>query len=89
MDIKNIKNSISKNLDLPSEIILNIPLITTFGRNKLIIENFKSIIHYSNTSIKIKTSCGIFKIDGKNLLLEEITKSQILLKGCLDKFEFI
>lgn len=87
--IKNLKENIATNLDLPDEIILNVPLITILGRSKISIENFKNILEYSNEKIRINTSCGILKIEGSNLLLMELTKTKLLIKGSLLKFEFI
>lgn len=86
---KNIKENVYKSLDLPSEIAFNIPLITVTGRNKIIIENFKAILEYSTTTIRLNTSCGIFKIEGKNLCLKELTKNMIFVQGILTKFEYI
>ena len=87
--IKSIKKGLSEGIELPNEIILNVPLITIIGRSKIVIENFKNIVQYSNEIIKIKTSCGVFKVAGKNLFLKELNKNKILIKGTLSQFEFI
>ncbi len=87
--IKSIKKGLSEGIELPNEIILNVPLITIIGRSKIVIENFKNIVQYSNEIIKINTSCGIFKVAGKNLFLKELNKNKILIKGTLSQFEFI
>lgn len=87
--LNNLKESISKNLDLPTEIILNIPLITITGNKETKIENFKNILEYSNNKIRINTSCGILKIEGNLLYLKELSKDKLLIKGNISKFEFI
>ncbi|WP_250277290.1 YabP/YqfC family sporulation protein [[Clostridium] colinum] len=87
--IKSIKNYLTNNVELPNEIILNIPLITIVGRSKILIENFKNISQYSNEIIKINTNCGVFKVTGKNLFLKELNKNKILIKGTLTQFEFM
>ena len=87
--IKSIKKGLSEGIELPNEIILNVPLITIIGRSKIVIENFKNIVQYSNEIIKINTSCGVFKVAGKNLFLKELNKNKILIKGTLSQFEFI
>ncbi|WP_317368667.1 YabP/YqfC family sporulation protein [uncultured Tyzzerella sp.] len=87
--IRYIKKGLTENIELPNEIVLNVPLITVVGKNKILIENFKNIVQYSNETIKINTSCGIFKIVGKNLFLKELNKNKILIKGILKQFEFI
>ena len=87
--IKSIKKGLSEGIELPNEIILNVPLITIIGHSKIVIENFKNIVQYSNEIIKINTSCGVFKVAGKNLFLKELNKNKILIKGTLSQFEFI
>mgnify|MGYP005786447471 CR=1 FL=1 len=87
--IKSIKKGLSEGIELPNEIVLNVPLITIIGRSKIVIENFKNIVQYSNEIIKINTSCGVFKVAGKNLFLKELNKNKILIKGTLSQFEFI
>ena len=63
-----LKNFLTSDVELPNEIVLNVPLITIVGNNKILIENFKNIVQYSNEIIKINTTCGILKIAGKTLL---------------------
>ncbi len=87
--INSIKKGLTEGIELPNEIVLNVPLITIVGKNKIVIENFKNIAQYSNEIIKINTSSGIFKIAGKNLSLKELNKNKILIKGILKQFEFI
>lgn len=88
--IKNhIQEGLIDTLDLPSSVVLNLPLITIVGRSKINIENFKSILEYSNVKIKISTSCGILKIEGTSLYLKEFSKDKIYIKGNILKFEFI
>lgn len=86
---KNIQNGLINNLDLPSSLVMNLPLITIIGRSKINIENFKSILEYSNTKIRISTTCGVLKIEGASLFLKEFSKDKISIKGNILKFEFI
>ncbi len=87
--INSIKKYLTESIELPNEIVLDVPLINILGKSKILIENFKNIAQYSNEIIKINTSCGVFKITGKNLFLKELNKNKILIKGALTKFEFI
>ncbi len=88
-NLKNLKTNISKNLDLPEEVLLNIPLINLTGKTKMVIENFKNIYQYSENIIKIKTTCGIIEINGKDLFLKELTKNKISIKGNIESFKFV
>lgn len=84
-----LKNFLTSDVELPNEIVLNVPLITIVGNNKILIENFKNIVQYSNEIIKINTTCGILKIAGKTLFLKELNKNKVLINGVLFQVEFI
>ncbi|MFI3231468.1 MAG: YabP/YqfC family sporulation protein [bacterium] len=90
---KNIIKSISKSIEslYPeeiTEIISDMPLITIVGNSKILIENFKNILEYSDSFIKLNTKIGKFQIEGSKMVLKELNKNKILIKGNLIKFEF-
>ncbi len=78
---------LNKFLELPEEIVYDVPKITIVG--KLIsIENYKYIIMFERTGLSINTNIGILKIDGKDFEIIEITKEEILVNGIISKLEF-
>ena len=87
--MKNIKRKFADALELPQEILLNLPLITITGRHTITIENYKGIIEYDEKSIRINTGDGILKISGENLLLKNMTYESITLTGCFTSVEFL
>lgn len=86
---KGIKRNVSEALELPKEVVLNLPLISIIGREEFCIENYKGIIEYSEEKIRINTASGILKIEGKNLNLRNITSESLTITGGMFKFEFI
>ena len=46
---------VSKFLEIPREVISNIPKITITGFNEIMIENFKGIIEYEDYFARIST----------------------------------
>jgi sporulation protein YqfC len=84
-----IKNKITAILDLPKEIVLNLPLISVIGIEEFTIENYKGIIEYTEERMRISTSCGILKIEGKKLCLKQITAENIAITGTISKFEYL
>lgn len=78
---------LNKFLELPEEIVYDVPKITIVG--KLIsIENYKYIIMFERTGLSINTNIGILKIDGKDFEIIGITKEEILVNGIISKLEF-
>lgn len=85
---KNIRLAIAEATDLPKEIVLGLPLLTIIGTSELRIENFKNIIEFSDEKIRINTSCGILRIEGKKLVLAEISSRSISVKGSIVGYHF-
>jgi sporulation protein YqfC len=84
-----LKERFTELLDLPKEIVLNIPKITIVGNGDMIIENYKSLIEYESMRIRLNTGIGVIKITGSRLLIREITSEDIILCGEIQAFEFI
>lgn len=83
-----VKKSLAEILELPKDIILDIPKITMIGNLQIYIENHKGIIEYSNSLIRINTKNGILRIIGKNLLLKNIVIEEIVIVGEIHQLEF-
>lgn len=86
---QNIKKKLVNTLELPKEIIFNLPLITMVGNEEINIENYKGVIEYSPEKIRINTECGVLKINGEKLSFKQITAENIIVTGVIQKLEYI
>lgn len=89
MKVRDLKRNVTDALELPREVMLNLPLISITGREELCIENYKGIVEYSEEKIRINTGAGMMKIEGKNLLLKQITSENLVVSGGILKLEFL
>ncbi|MBS4535272.1 sporulation protein YqfC [Clostridium sp. D2Q-14] len=87
--IENAKNSIAEVLELPKEIILDLPKITMIGSIQLYIENHKGIVEYSKERIRINSKVGIIRIIGKKMIIKNIVSEEIVITGEIINIEFI
>ena len=69
------------NFFVSPDILQNQPLIHLSGTSRLHIENHKGIIEYSPTLVRVDTTCGIFYVHGRELLVKEIDTTNILVFG--------
>lgn len=76
-----IKERVTGLLALPKEITLNLPLIMLTGRDEVNIENYKSIVEYTDTKIRVHTTSGLLTVEGKKLRLKQITAENIVVSG--------
>ena len=83
-----VKRDITAALALPKEIVLNLPLVTLYGNEELNLENYKSIVEYTDERIRIGTSIGVLRIEGRSLLLKQVTSEHITVTGGIVKIEY-
>lgn len=89
LEEQKIKTKLTNMFDLPKEIVLNLPLISIIGKEEISIENYKGLVEYSEGHIRLNTSCGILKIEGRDLFIRKITTEYILVTGSITSLEYL
>lgn len=79
---------VSKFLEIPREVISDVPKITITGFDEILIENFKGILEYEDFFVRISTSLGNININGFNLKLNQMTDDDILVNGKIENIDF-
>lgn len=79
---------VSKFLEIPREVISNVPKITITGFDEVLIENFKGILEYEDFFARISTNIGNININGFNLKLNQMTDDDILVTGKIENIDF-
>ena len=83
------RQKLAETLELPKEIVLNMPRLTMVGNNDLVIENYKGIIEYEDSRVRINTGIGVVRITGDRLLIREITSEDVIISGVILSLEFL
>ena len=81
------KQKIKNFLEMPKEIISNVPKITIVGSNEMLIENYKGILEYEEFFVRVNTYIGIINVNGLNLNLNQITEDDIIITGKIDSID--
>ena len=58
-------------------------IVEVFDNNRLLVENHLGVINYDETNITVKTHKGCVCIYGANLSLRYMTKSRLIIMGCI------
>ena len=82
-------DKIADALDLPLDVLRDIPRIEIIGCNRVNVENFRGILDYGENCIKINSNTGIIKIDGDGLLIESISDEGVFVQGRILRVEFL
>ena len=76
-----VKEKMTGILSLPKEIALDMPIVMATGRGEVSIENYKNLLEFTETKIRIYTSAGQLTVEGERLMLRQITTENILITG--------
>lgn len=87
--ISNLKYNISEALELPKDLVLDLPKIVMIGNIQMNITNHKGIIEYTQEVLRVNSSIGIIKVSGSGLELKTILSEEIIVKGNIEKVEII
>lgn len=79
--IEKTRELLTEKLDLPKDVVLNLPKITIIGNDEIIIENHKGIILFERNIIKINSKIKIINIEGENFEILYIGDSTITISG--------
>lgn len=82
-----IKEKIINALELPKDLILDIPRITIVGDRDILLENYKNILEFSCEQIRVATGLGVIRISGENMQIREITCDNIAVSGEINGIE--
>ncbi|QDP40647.1 sporulation protein YqfC [Radiobacillus deserti] len=84
-----IGNWLTNHLDLPSDVILELPRITTIGQLHAYIENHRGLVLFSDNELRLRMEYGYLKITGSQFVLKMMLPEEILLEGKIKEFTFI
>lgn len=73
---------------LPKDVIPGEALISFLGRQSVVIENYRSIILYTDTMIKLQAKTCRLTILGSRLVIEYYTSEEMRINGLIKSMEF-
>ncbi len=76
-------------LDLPLDVVADIPRVELLGKSEVWVENIRGILDYNENCVKINTTIGILKIDGDEMMIESISDESVNIKGIVIRMEFV
>ncbi|WP_290716300.1 sporulation protein YqfC [Anaerotignum sp.] len=84
-----LRKNMTEALELPKEIMLNLPLISFIGREEVSIENYKGILEYGEETVRISTAAGVLRLTGRDLCLKQLSAECMVVTGRVEKMEFL
>lgn len=73
-------------LDLPQDVVLDVPRVTMIAGVQLTVENHRGILHFSSESLRLAMDRGEMEVTGSNLVLRHIGAEDCLVEGQIAGF---
>jgi sporulation protein YqfC len=70
-------------LEIPRDLVLDLPKITVVGMTELYLENHRGIIEYTGERIRINLSRGFLEIEGQNLEIKALLPDEMKISGTI------
>ncbi|HWJ03202.1 MAG TPA: sporulation protein YqfC [Verrucomicrobiae bacterium] len=88
MVLKKIQANLGSALDIPKDVLMDVPKITMVGDVQIWIENHTGIIEYNAERVRVNSTLGVITVEGNNLVLVELLPTEIKLEGKLQQIKF-
>ncbi|MFS0727557.1 sporulation protein YqfC [Paenibacillus sp. 1P07SE] len=68
-------------LDLPQDVVFDLPRMTMIGDRQLYIENHRGVLHFSQDRLRLALSKGELEVSGADLVIRGIWTEEVFIEG--------
>ncbi|MGE1162563.1 sporulation protein YqfC [Peribacillus simplex] len=86
---KKVKQLMTKTMDLPQDVMMDLPRITMIGQLHIYIENHRGLLAFTDSEVRLMLKNGQLLIKGNAFVIKTILPEEIMLEGKIDKVYFI
>ncbi len=84
-----ISKAMADLLEIPKDLILDLPKLTLIGRNEFYLENHRGIIEFSSQRIRINLSRGFLELQGENLEIKALMPDEMKVWGEIRSIKYL
>ncbi|MBO9129595.1 sporulation protein YqfC [Bacillus sp. 165] len=84
-----VKSWITKKMDLPADVLMDLPRITMVGQIHIYIENHRGLLAFSDTEVRLLLKQGQLLIKGNSFVIKTILPEELLLEGTIEQVLFL
>lgn len=82
------RNRLASALELPRDLVVDLPKVTVVGYLQVTVENHRGIIEFTPERVRIAAGEGLLEIRGQGLTLRCILLDEIILDGRIEAVTF-
>jgi sporulation protein YqfC len=87
--LQQMKGWITKKMDLPADVLMDLPRITLIGQIHIYIENHRGLLVFSDTEVRLLLKQGQLLIKGNSFVIKTILPEELLLEGTIEQVVFL
>lgn len=87
--LEQMKNWLTKQIDLPVDVLMDLPRITLVGQVHIYIENHRGLLVFSDKEVRLLLKHGQLLIKGQSFVIKTILPEELLLEGIIDQVTFL
>ncbi|MEI5905796.1 sporulation protein YqfC [Bacillus spongiae] len=80
---------LTKHMDLPEDVMMDLPRITMVGQLHIYIENHNGLLSFTDKEVRLLLKQGQLLIKGKKLVIKTILPEEILLEGKIQQVLYL
>ena len=84
MNKKSLKEKVSEMAGIPKDVSMGMSIIRIIGHQELYIENYRGILEYTDTCLRILTKMGQINISGSKLEIAYYTNDEMKIVGIFE-----
>ncbi|PZD93936.1 sporulation protein YqfC [Paenibacillus sambharensis] len=70
-------------LDLPQDVVFDLPRMTMIGDRQLYIENHRGVLHFSPEKLRLALPTGELEVMGQELVIRGIWTEEVFIEGII------
>lgn len=74
-------------LDMPQDVVFELPRITIIGDRQLYIENHRGVINFTDEVLRLSLSKGEVEVRGRELIIRTIWTDEVFVEGIITGIE--
>jgi sporulation protein YqfC len=84
-----VRNWMAEKMDLPQDVMMDLPRITMVGQIHIYIENHRGLLVFTDKELRLLLKQGQLLIKGKYFVIKTILPEEILLEGKIEQVIYI
>lgn len=76
-------------LDLPQDLVFDLPRLTMVGNKQLLIENHRGVLHFSPDQLRLALPEGALTVSGSRLVIKAIMPEEVLIEGDIAAIQYV